>query len=227
MSITAEDFTIVSAETNYEKKEIQQILTEIKDVDPKVAAKEIIQWIINNVEQFVDNKKKMFKLDLIIDAEDGSTETLPVTRKLQDLYRAIPNDPELDVNNIENTVQCFNHLSDDQLKVLEQIQHCKEVLDAITHDIYLCMKSNNDMLVELFKRMSYYYEILGMHQGTLLLEELNGEVDILQFEYEAFPVGVKVRSPIIPVIEKIEGQEVKMEGGKVVNEYVIPEGFTI
>jgi hypothetical protein len=64
----------------------------------------------------------------------------------------------------------------------------------------------------LFKRMAYYYELKGISRGKLLIQELEGQVSIVKFEYEAFSVGVKVRDP---------------KKDTTIREYVIPEGFTV
>jgi hypothetical protein len=78
------------------------------------------------------------------------------------------------------------------------------------------MKSS-PLLKDLFKRMSFYYEMKGINNGNILLQEVIGEVDITKFEYEAFPIGVKVLS----------SDKNKNEEDRVVKEYAIPEGFTI
>jgi hypothetical protein len=196
MTTYNENFNDLSIATT-EKKSIAQILEESKSVDTDGVAMEVLTWINNNVEQFIDNQVRLFKLDLIIDAEDGAVETMPLTKKLQDLYRAIP----------ENGLE-------------EQVGKCRERLDSIAEEIYLKMKSNTDMLSSIFKHMGFYYEMKGINQGNLLVDELSGEVSINKFEYEAFTVGVQISAPNV----HFEDNDAKKE---IVKEYMIPEGFTV
>ena len=212
-------------QVEYEKKPIAEILKESELIDTEESAKEILIWIANNVEQFIDNQRKRFKLDLIIDAEDGATETMPCTRALQDLYRAIPEDPEVEVESIGNLESFYDQLTESQKKHLEVIQDCRTALDNVANAIQEEMRSNQVMLEALFKRMGFFYEMKGVNQGNLLVEELVGEVAINKFEYEAFPVGVNVTAPVVEVHE--EDGSITKSGGDVQTSYVIPEGFTV
>jgi hypothetical protein len=212
-------------EVQYEKKDIGDILNESELIDTEAAATEILIWIANNVEQFIDNQRKMFKLDLIIDAEDGATETMPCTRALQNLYRAIPDDPEVEIESIDSLESAYANLSEKEKNRLDIIQNCRTTLDNVANAIQEDMRSNQEMLEALFKRMGFYYEMKGVNQGSLLVEELVGEVAINKFEYEAFPVGVNITNPVVEVHE--EDGSITESGGDVQTSYVIPEGFTV
>lgn len=209
---------------NYEKLPISTILEHSEKIDVALASKEVLTWIANNVEQFIDNQRRMFKLDLIIDAE----ETMAEIKKLQDLYRAIPNDPssnvDVDLAN-DNYNDILASLPQEDQDLIEQIQGCRSKLDEVTEGVFKAMKSETDLLESLFKRMGFYYELQGINEGRLLLDELDGEVDVLKFEYESFPVAVQVNSPNLEILNG-DGTITK-EGGEKVCEYVIPEGFTV
>jgi hypothetical protein len=196
----------------YDKKEIKDILAESKSINIEDGANEILTWIANNVEEFIDNQKKIFKLDLVLDAEDNVKETMPNIRKLQNLYRAIPEDPTSEIESIDSLDNALDSLSTEDKKLLKDINDCRNELDNITKSIYEKMKTTEELLNAIFKRMIFYYEIKGVNNGILLLQELEGQVDIIKFEYESFPVSVKV------------SDTTKHE---VVNEYIIPEGFTV
>jgi hypothetical protein len=228
MSINAETFEDDPAIVQYEKRSIPEILDDSKSIDITAAAKEILTWITNNVEQFIDNQKKIFKIDLIIDAEEGAKETMPSLRKLQNLYRAIPDDPvandevKVSEDNFNEIIAQFN--SEDQ-QLFQDIQACRSALDEISNEVFKAMQNKNELLTALFKRMAFYYEMKGISHGELLLEQLTGEVSIIRFEYESFPVAVKVAAPIIQKLQ--ENGSIIEVGGETINNYVIPEGFTI
>lgn len=209
----------------YQKKEIEVILNESKDIDTVEGAKEILKWIANNVEEFIDNQRKIFKLDLVLDAEDGATETMPNIRLLQDLYRAIPEDPVSNLEDSDDFDKAVESLNEDDKDQLELIQNCRKQLDEVSQEIHKNIKNEDELLNAIFKRMIFYYEIKGVNNGILLLQELEGEVDVIKFEYESFPVEVKVASPIIET--ENEDGILNKEGGDIVTHYVIPEGFTV
>jgi len=228
MAINAEAFNDSPAVIQYEKKQIPEILEESKSIDVAAAAKEILTWTANNVEQFIDNQKRMFKLDLIIDVEEGAEETLPAFRQLQNLYRSIPNDP---VSEAEGDLTEANYneiiaqLPPEDQALIDEIQACRASLDEVSNEVFEEMKKDEEMLTALFKRMVFYYEMQGISQGEMLLEALTGEVAIIKFEYESFPVSVQVTAPTIERMQ--EDGSIVAEGGEPVTEYVIPEGFTI
>ena len=103
-------FIIVDAgELEYEKLPIEDILEDAKKIDASLIADEVVVWLEANVENFIDNHSRIFNLDLILDAEDQMVET----RKLQDLYRAIPDDEHLiDMSEIVTLESIEANLSD-------------------------------------------------------------------------------------------------------------------
>jgi len=234
---------LVEANLSFKKRSVEDILKDSENVRPDVIADEVLMWLVNNVESYVDSKVKAFKIDLILDNSDGMQET----KKLQDLYRAIPDDPD-------------GEAQDDL--VLEKCQKCRRILDSVTKDVYENMKQSNEVLEKLFKRMVYFYEkiipnpdnkklalkidedlkkllkrketakdkkkiqkeiVAKIEEGEKLIkfEELDGAAEIIKFDYEAFNVGVELSSK--PTEEEIdEGQK-----SEVFKKYNIPESFTV
>ena len=216
------------------KKPIDEIFEDSKSIDVEKAAKEILQWVTDNVENFIDNQKKMFKLDLVLEDNKNVIEV----KKLQDLYRAIPDDEELSKKDIEKAVKC------------------RRILDKITEKVYKSITESKEQQDKLFKRMIFYYErvipnsenkkraeeidkqlrglvtnqdgILNkaqiqeeinklIEEGKQLVkfEELEGDVNITKFEYEAFSIGVSIRKT------NDKGEK------EVVKSYEVPEGLTL
>lgn len=179
------------------KRPIVDILSDAKAIDLKKISNEILQWTCDNVENFIDNQNKIFKLDLVVNSED-----MPEIQRLQDLYKAIPEDEP------------------DNSKKMEEITECRKSLNAITDSIFDAMRENSEMLEKLFKRMIYFYEMIGVKNGVPVIRELEGKVTIDKFEYDAFTVPVKLMKNITDddgnTIEKV-----------VTKQYIIPEGFTL
>jgi hypothetical protein len=204
---TVANFEIIESENKYEKMSVKDILSKSKKIKPQVIAKEVLGWLISNVENYIDNQVRIFKLDLVIDSSESMQETL----KLQNLYRAIPDD---DAKSKQDE---------------KELQDCRTVLNDITDQAYKKIVENEKGLQELFKRLVFYYEMTGFRDGKPLIRELDGVVNISKFEYEAFSVGVKILTRKDPISPKNATPISDLPDKKkaVMKQYVIPEGFTV
>lgn len=194
--------------------EIKDILEKANEIDTDKVAKEMLTWLINNVENFIDNQKREFKIDLILDSDAMSEST-----KLQNLYRAIP---EEDTKSVE--LDKINNISDIESSRFLEVNKCRKALDKITKKCHSSMKQQKELLGMLFKRMIFFYEMVGVSKGTVLLKELTGAVSIINFDYEAFSVNVQLSSAKVGIQRENEMEVVEV--GKE-REYDIPEGFAI
>ena len=219
-------------------KDIEEKATQI---DTSLVAEEMINWLANNVENFIDNTMKIFRVDLVIDSEEGMLET----QKLQRLYKCIP-DSELKDNKTNQ-------------KLIERCQKCREMLDEVTQECFEQIKGNKALLNKLFERMIFYYEkvipnpdsrtqamaidkqlkmlveskenapekkkakiqeqiveLIKEGQALIQYEKLEGFIDFAEFKYEAFGMDVTVK----------RGEGINGEEKEVVKDYNIPEGFT-
>ena len=222
-----QEFTVVTNENSYVKKPLSVIIEESKTIDPKQVALEVIGWAIENVENYIDNTVKMFKLDLVLDAE----ETMQETKKLQDLYRAIPNDEDLigeevvlRLKELEKNGKPLN-MDEKTENILKSIQDCRGILDGIVKKAHEEINNLTPYLEKLSERLVYYYEMKGVKNGVPLIQELKGTADIIKFEYESFSVGVRVRDAVVE--KETEDGDILEEGGNIVSEYMVPEGFTL
>lgn len=250
-----EDAEVKCVRVEFEKRSVEDILSDAKTIDPNKIANEVYTWVIDNVESFIDSYVCIFKLDLIVDEVPSMSEV----KKLQDLYRAIPDDPEV-VSNSEMGPQ-------EKEDFIDKCTQCRMTLDKVTAKAFNAIKNNKDMEDALFKRMIFFYEKLipspenkqqanvidsqlkelaaekeaepedkqeeiqekirkKIEDGIKLLnyEELEGGAKIIQFDYEAFNVGVTINKGVD--IEIAGEDEVKIGEKKILKEYVILEGFT-
>jgi len=190
-------------------------------IDTNKIANEILDWLIVNVEQFIDNQTKTFKIDLVIDGE--SVPPMPEARRLNDLYRHIPNDEDMvnskDIFKKDGTV----NMKKMNTKSLNQAAKTRECLNEVTQQCFYKIQANEEKLKKLYERMIFYYEMIGFHKGSPLLREISGGVNIIKFEYEAFSMDVQVKSPTYK-IQREDGTVDTIEPGA--KNYTVPEGFT-
>jgi len=247
----------VGTNIKFQKRPIEDILSDARQIEPKIVAAEVLTWLITNVENYVDSTNIIFKLDLILD----NSSNMPQTQKLQDLYRAIPDDPN--DPEAENMTQ----------RELDNASECRRELDKITTEAHKSIKNAKEVLDKLFQRMIYYYEKIipnpenkkraleideelkallrkkekttgkkekekiqaqitaKIKEGEKLVEfeKLTGTVNIPKFEYEAFSLGLKLidTTKAEDDIEVIMGEDEKEEEEKLVKQYTVPEGFTV
>lgn len=197
-----------------------QIAKRAESIKPEKIAKEIINWLLSNIESFIDNHKKRFKLDLVID--EKSQEILPETKKLQDLYLYIPHDESVCNKKIE-TEDDIKNLDENTIKMLTLLGECRSKLDLTVRKAHDIIREDNESLGKLFERMSFFYELKGINRGEFLVQRVNGAVDITDFEYESFTVPIKIKRAIVG---NVDGEDVKI-GEEVIKEYTIPEGFSL
>jgi len=243
-----ENFEIIQADVEWGNRPIKDIIEDSKTIDLDLVATEVLEWIAGNVESFVDSSMTAFKIDLILDSSD----TMQETKRLQDLYRAIPDD------------------EDRTEKEIEEAQQCRREIDKTVENVYNKMLEKDELLNILFNRLIFFYERLipipenkeralqideelkelilskeesndeqkdeiqkriveKIKEGESLIkyQAMEGGVDITKFEYEAFNVGVKVLEPVLedPQGENRESRERDEEN--IIKAYMIPEGFTI
>ena len=138
------------------KMRISDILEEAKSIEPKLIAEEILSWLVNNVESYVDNQTKLYKIDLVIDSDE-----MPMTKKLQDLYMAIPDD---DLEGTPLSFGCKDFEKDAyNEKVMKESSDCRRELDKVVEKAYEEIKSNPNSTEGLFKRLIFFYEKIIMN----------------------------------------------------------------
>lgn len=191
-SPSAPEFDPFEKDQEHNSLPTNEILTIASDISPTKIAEEILDWLIHNVEMYIDNQKRTYKLDMIIEDQDpeGGVE-MHETRKLQNLYHAVP---------------------EDKIGDLDETGDCLQKLHNITKQAKEIMQNDDEKLTQLFRRMIYYYEMQCIHKGRMITKNLEGEVAISNFEYEAFSVGVQLRDH---------------QSGETMKNYVVPEGFTV
>jgi len=206
---------IVDAENKFQKQNLDKIIELSKEINVSLAADEVLKWLINNVNQFIDNKEKVFRIDFVID--ESSNEDIGEIKKLQDLYRSIPEDADLGIDNLS-----IDNFANIESEILDDVSACRNMLNDITEQIHKQINTSSK-LKDLFSKMIYFYEMVGINKGTPLIKNLKGSVEIVEFEYEAFSVGVQVLGGFANIDEDISTPTQKRE----IKKYTIPEGFSI
>lgn len=216
------EFEIEEIHVEFKKRSFEDILKDVSNVDPKKISEEVLEWVTDNVEGFLDNHMRIFKLDLVLDDE---TQEMQEVKKLQDLYRAIPHETvsasDIDMEKLQNADD-----DDEIFKLTEQEEkevECRMELDKIAEAAYNCMCEDEERLNKLFERMIFYYEVKCLKDGVPVIQEQQGVAKVLRFEYEGFNMGVKV----IKGLDEVNKEEIKKGERTTLKQYVVEEGFTV
>lgn len=204
------------------KNTLNNILEAAKSISPETIAKEILSWTADNVVYFIDNKAKRFKLDLIVD--ESKIDIFPETKKLQDLYRSLPDEKQMFGTDHDPDSDWTNKLSPEEEEILQLIGDCMTGLDKTTELAFIEMNKAEDLLEKVYKKMAYFYEVKGFKDGAFLLQDMNGAVKVLRFDYEAFSVPVVVTKTNT---KKNEDGTISADTKEIINTFVIPEGFSL
>ena len=179
--------------------EIQEMA---KNIDIKKASEEVFNWLIDNVEQYIDNKETVFSL------------YFPVNKvELQKM------------DQIFNLGSLYLNFEDE--KWSKEERECIKGLDAVVELIKKEMISNKELLEKLFVRLVYYYEMVAFSMKTgPVIQDMDGYVSINKFFYE--PIGMDIT--VTKRFNKknpdgtLEATDKKPE---VIKKEHIPEGFVI
>lgn len=184
-----------------EKNIIDKLQKRVKNIDIKKSAVEILSWLIDNVEQYIDNKETVFSL-----------------------YFPIKKDNMPNMNQTFNLGSLYLEFEKEKLK---NERECLKILDDIVNLIKQEIIDNKELLEKLFKRLIWYYEMIGFNMKTgPVIQEMDGYVSINNFFYE--PIGLDIivtkkynkQLPDGTLIESDKKPEI-------IKKEHIPEGFVV
>jgi hypothetical protein len=183
-----------------------EIMTRSKDVDPKAVAGEIISWLSDNVENYVDNHRTVYRLYLTV----GTANSMPATGLLQLLYMSIPTAKDG---------------ADSATREAEG--RCLDVLDDITAKVKECIMYDKEGLKGLYDRLIYYFEMTGFSsQSGPIIQQFDGHVEVSEFIYE--PLSMEVVVSAGADIVDVDGNHVGQSKPKeVIKREMMPEGFAV
>lgn len=188
-------------------KELESnIAAEAMNINFEAAAGEVLNWLIVNVENFIDNHKKCFLIDLIL----NDNADFPMLNKVHNMYKLLPDDEIIKDANLseEETAEAFQKMNDIKDLLDDLVKEIKEEIDEC------------ELKVKLFDKMIFFYELSGITSRGLIFNKLSGSVDISKFMYDDFPVEVKVKNKSV---NQATGEE-KITGE---TKHVIMPGFAL
>ena len=144
---------------------IPEVVEKADTISSVAMAKEIGNWIVGNVEQFIDNQDTVFRMYLNISSDMG----MPMSSLYQRLY--------LSVYNAEEAV-----VTDETDKALNK-------LNAMLEETKSNMEKDAEFLSALFKKMAFFYELTGfvVKDGKVqqaLTQKMDGKVSINVLEFD-------------------------------------------
>lgn len=181
--------------------EIDGIINRAKNIDIDKVTTEIMDWLINNVENYIDNQEKEFMIYLDIKSDEMSE-----SKKMQDIYTNMPEIGDGD------------YQEDDEMILLD-------ILDETSNKILNKMTESEDKLQKLFKRMIYFYEMTGFNNiSGPIIQEMEGKVEILEFSFDPTTMELKISENIK---SDINGELIPTGEKRLIEKKELPASFII
>jgi hypothetical protein len=182
---------------------IDEIIQGAQEVDPSVMANDVLKWLINNVDTYIDNHETVFRLYFT----NESFLDMPSLGKVHEFYQKIPDDvTEADLDAV------------------------KDVLDGKVAEAKKILSTSEAPLTELFKKIICFYDMKTLvSDGTRIVpifHDLDGFVRVNDFMYEPIAMELTVKKGFARKME--DGSLVNTKGEKEIFKKVnIPEGFAL
>jgi bifunctional DNA-binding transcriptional regulator/antitoxin component of YhaV-PrlF toxin-antitoxin module len=228
----------------------KDILNASQDIDTGKVSEEILVWLEINVEHFIDSDVTMYKVPLDdLDILEGTHKDIcPMTEttKLQNLYRAIddrdedgavecrntldavsktaldlmPSNPELSSKLFERMAFYYQRLDMSGGKRERAVEIDRELREMGTEFERVKQGGDEQAIAEFETRI-----VAKIDEGKELVkyEDLGGRIVISKLDYEAFSVGVTLKSSSVDA----EGNIIPEDQREILKEYVMPEGFML
>jgi hypothetical protein len=177
----------------------EKILSEIDEND---VAQELLQWLIDHVEEYIDNQESVFSVYFPVNSD--VIKNMPVTNQLGNTY-------------IEATEKATDKNS----------QKIVEKFTAKINSVKEAMSKDQERLAQLFQRMIWYYEMVGFHKTSgPIIQEMDGYIIVNKFDFELVGMDICVTKKYNKVTPdgKLLPSNKKPE---ILKQEHVPEGFSL
>lgn len=173
----------------------------LKSFDKNKMAEELLQWLIDGVEEYIDNSETVFSVYFPVNSE--VIKNMPITNEFGNMY----------IKSRES-----------------KAKNCEEVMKGFTdalEEVKSLMSNNEEMLGQLFKRMIWYYEMVGFHKlKGPIIQEMEGYVVVNKLDFELIGIDICITKKMNRVDKNGElvASDKELE---IVKQEHIPEGFSL
>lgn len=180
----------------------QEILDKIPAINPADLAVELGDWMLSNVEQFIDNRETVFRLYLCVNSDMG----MPVSSLFQRLYLSVSESEEN-----------------------ELIEKIYDLLDGKLQQAKSILSNDKEFQEHLFARMSYFYELTGFvvkdgQVSQAMIQKMEGKVSINELAFDP----VSLTTTVAQGVGKQENGKIREGDSKVVVRHQeVPAGYGI
>ncbi len=181
----------------------QDFFDSCEKIDRGAVATEVMKWLIEMVNDYIDNADTSYQIYFVGD----TLELLPNMGGLKKLY-----DDRLG--------------TDGKLTEEEEIKSI-DAFEKVISDITDILRKDEKGLKELFDKLIFFYDTKIVTDGKSIIpltEKMEGYIEIINFLFDPFPMGVKVKKKILTV-DKAGNEVGRTE--EIVKEITIEPGFCV
>jgi len=186
---------------------IAEVAEKAVTISPADLAREIGAWIIQNVEQFIDNQDTVFRMYLCVNSDMG----MPASSLYQRLYLSAYNAEE------------GKNASDDE------IGHAVEALNGLLDKAKELLEADRETMEALFRKMVFFYELTGfvVKDGKVqqaMTQKMDGKVSVNVLEFDPVSLTTTVAQGIG---KNTDGSIREGDQKVIVKQEEMPAGFGI
>lgn len=184
----------------------QEFRDECLKVDIKAVADEVFSWLLNNVNDYVDNSDTSYMLYF----SGKILDELPAIGSFYRIYDSMPRGEE----------------GNPESQAVEE--RCIDAYENCVHSVTEMIKNDSENLEKLFEKLIFFYDTKIMTDGVNIVpftEKLDGYIEMDGLIFEPFPVEMEVKRKDVTVDK--DGKEVGKGKVTVVKKITIEPGFCV
>jgi len=192
---------------------MDEIVIDAGKIDPAKVAVEVLQWLTDHIEDYIDNAETIYRIYFRPEAISELSEA----GKLQALYHAIPDTGH------EKEVECIDALHNVTAKV-------KEAMDT-----------DELRLAALFQRLVSFYDMKvgrdAVGNPMPIITPMDGSITLHEFIFDTFSQTTKTTQKFVQMtreemqapdaVERVKSKRDAGQYQEVVTETEQPEGFAL
>lgn len=196
--------------------ELLEFSAELEKVDKRKVAEEILWWLIEKIDTYIDNHQTEYTLSFLAD-----TEKMPETCKVEKLGYTLTT-VEIATNDVLNLEKEIENNPD--VKRESEIVDC---LRRFMEDVKELIVEDKEGMKRFFDALSKYYSTVAFYREKPVNKKLDGYINLQYLGFENMKLDV-TKTPMIPIFNE-EGEIIDYKKDKSKTEVVakMPPAFAV
>jgi hypothetical protein len=170
--------------------EYKEFKKELTKINKNKAAEELMWWLNEKIETYIDNHLTTYSLSFLADQEKT-----PELHKIEALGYSLT---AIQVSS-ENLVNLEDEIENNEEVASES--HKIKLLNSFMEEIKEIAINDKKRMDDFFNSLLFYYSTVAFYKGKPVSKDMNGYIDIQYFSFENISMDV-FKTQLIPVYNK-------------------------